>query len=350
MLVSLFVRFSLSYQVGLDISLLPSYEEAKAVFLDESGKSIPDVLTFVKEKGVNYIRTRLFVNPAPGGDTCQDIAYVIKWAKRVKGAGLSFMLDFHYSDSWADPGKQTKPSAWRSVAADSLPSQLYTYTKDALNQFKSAGVSIDSIQIGNEITNGMLWNDGRIGVWSESYNTNAQWTRFLAMLTQCSKACREVFPSAQIIVHTEKSGDVETTRRYYTKIKSIDYDVIGLSYYPFWHGTIDMLDSVLKMLASEFSTKSVIIAEVAYCYNQAGMPSDGKYKMPWPATEAGQAQFTKDFVNAVKGFSQVKGAFWWFPEETYSPIRRISTDLHRGFFSNRNGKVLAALNEYVKLK
>jgi arabinogalactan endo-1,4-beta-galactosidase len=349
MLLSLLLARSLSYAVGADISLLPSYEDAKAVFLDESGKAIPDVLAFVKEKGVNYIRCRIFVNPS-GTDTCQTTAYVVKWAKRVKAAGLSFMLDFHYSDTWADPGKQTKPGAWRSIAADSLPQELYTYTKQTLTEFKSAGVAVDSIQIGNEITNGMLWNDGRIGVWSESYNTNAQWTRFLAMLQQSAKACREVFPAALLVVHTEKSGDVETTRRYYNKIKTLDYDVIGLSYYPFWHGTLDMLEQVLKVLASEFSTKQVFIAEVAYCYNQAGMPSDGKYHMPWAATEAGQAQFVKDFSKAIKAYSQVKGAFWWFPEETYSPNKRITQDLHRGLWSNRNGKLLPAFDEWVKLK
>jgi arabinogalactan endo-1,4-beta-galactosidase len=274
---------------------------------------------------------------------------VLSWAKRVKSAGLSFMLDFHYSDSWADPSKQTKPSAWSSLAASSLPGQLYTYTKDVLTQFKSGGVTPDSIQIGNEITFGMLWNDGRVSARSDSYNTDAQWNRFLSMLTQCSKACREIFPSAQIIVHTEQSGDVETTRSYYSKIKSIDYDVIGLSYYPFWHGTLDMLEKVLTMLNTEFSSKSVIIAEVAYCYNQAGMPSDIKHTMPWAASESGQAEFTKDFVKTIKAHSNVKGAFWWFPEETYSPNKRISADLHRGLFSNRNGKVLPALAEYVKM-
>jgi arabinogalactan endo-1,4-beta-galactosidase len=350
MLFCLILGYCLSYQVGADISLLPSYEDAHATFLDENGKAIPDVLKFSKERGLNYIRCRIFVNPGSSeADVCQSTSYVISWAKRVNAAGLQFMLDFHYSDTWADPGKQTKPSAWRSIAADSLAKQLYTYTKDTLTQFKDAGITIDSIQIGNEITNGMLWNDGRIGVWSESYNTQAQWDRFLAMLTQSAKACREVYPSAKLIVHTEKSGDVETTRRYYDKIKSIDYDVIGLSYYPFWHGTLAMFSDVLKMLAADFSSKQVIIAEVAYCYNQAGIPSDGKYSLPWAASEDGQAQFVKDFSKTIKGYSQVKGAFWWFPEETYSPSKRISGDLHRGLWSNRNGKLLAAFNEWVKL-
>jgi arabinogalactan endo-1,4-beta-galactosidase len=331
---------------GADVSWLTEMEKAGYKYYNTNGRET-ECMTLLRDLGINSIRLRVWVNPENGWCNKNDLL-VKAW--RAHNLGMRIMIDFHYSDTWADPGKQTKPAAWRSIAADSLPGQLYTYTKDALSQFKTAGVSIDSIQIGNEITNGMLWNDGRVSISSGEYNSNTQWTRFLAMLTQCSKACREVFPSAQIIVHTEKSGNVDGTRGYYNRLKAIDYDVIGLSYYPFWHGTLNMLESVLTMLSTDFPTKSVIIAEVAYCYNQAGMPSDTKYRLSWPATEAGQAQFTKDFVNSIKKFSQVKGAFWWFPEETYSPNRRISGDLHRGLFSNRNGKVLAALEEYVLLK
>jgi arabinogalactan endo-1,4-beta-galactosidase len=334
MFTTLLLARGLSFAVGADISLLPSYEEAKAVFLDEAGKQIPDVLAFVKEKGINYIRCRIFVNPS-GTDTCQTTSYVVKWAKRVKAAGVSFMLDFHYSDTWADPGKQTKPAAWLSIPADSLPKQLYTYTKETLTEFKTAGVTIDSIQIGNEITNGMLWNDGRVSPRTDAVG-NAQWTRFLAMLTQCSKACREIFPSALIVVHTEKTGDADTTRRYYNNIKSIDYDVIGLSYYPQWQGTLTQLGNTLKVLAADFPTKQVFIAEVAYSYVA-------------PDSEASQALAVKDFAKTIKAYPQVKGAFWWFPEETYSPNKRITPDLNRGLWNNRNGKLLAAFNEWVKI-
>jgi arabinogalactan endo-1,4-beta-galactosidase len=331
--------------IGGDMSLLPQYIDAKAIFKDINGNTINDPLAFFKNKGFNYIRCRIFVNPSLNTDTGQDTSYVVKFGKQVQEAGYKFMLDFHYSDSWADPGKQTKPSAWKNLATSQLPGQVYSYTKSTLETLKSGGVIPDSIQIGNEITYGMLWNDGRVGL-SGTYNTDTQWNTFLAMLSNASKACREIFPNAKIIIHTERSGDSSTTRSYYQKVANIDYDIIGLSYYPFWHGTISSFDSVLSMLESTFS-KEIMIVEVAYPFTQAGYPSDSKYSTSWAATAEGQADFTRDFVNVVKKHSRATGIFWWFPEETYSPSRQISGALHRGLFNNTNGYALPAIDEFV---
>jgi arabinogalactan endo-1,4-beta-galactosidase len=324
--------------IGGDLSLLPQYIDAKAVFKNSSGNTV-DPLPFLKGKGFNYVRCRTFVNPSLNTETGQDVNYVISFAKQVKSAGLKFMLDFHYSDSWADPGQQTKPSAWKNLAASALPGQVYSYTKSTLQSLKDAGITPDSIKIGNEITFGMLWNDGRVGVWDESWNTNTQWNLFYQMLGNASKACREVFSSSRIIIHTERSGDVESSQRFYQKMSDgkIDYDVIGLSYYPFWHGTLSDFDKVLSMFESSFSSKEIMIVEVAYPYNDWGYPSDSKYSKVYASTQQGQADFTKAFVAQVKKHSKVTSIFWWFPEETYSPNKKITTELHRGLFSNVDG-------------
>lgn len=343
------IRIVSSLGIGADISLLPEYQDAKAIFQDQNGKDI-DVLPYLKQKGFNYVRCRLFVNPSLNTETGQDLDYVIKFGKQIKSQGFDFLLDFHYSDSWADPGKQTKPSAWKNLGASQLPSQVYSYTKSSLQGLKDANVVPDMIQIGNEITAGMLWNDGRVGVWSEEWNTDSHWNLFLELLTQASKACREIFPNAKICVHTERSGDSESSKRYYDKLTNakIDFDVIGLSYYPFWHGTLSDLGTTLTMIQKNYPQKDVIIAEVAYPYNDWGYPDDSKYQKEYASTPEGQAQFTKAFVQAVKKYSNVKGIFWWFVEETYSPNRKITTDLHRGLFSNQNGKSLPALDEFVR--
>ena len=145
--------------VGGDISVLPKYEAQKATFFDKDGKSITDVLTFVKEQGWNTIRVRLFVDPSKDTDknVCQDLVFVKQLGKRIKDARLYLMLDFHYSDTWADPAKQWTPDQWKSLSDDDLYKKIYEYTKDCLEQMKEAGATPDLIQTGNEISYGMLW-------------------------------------------------------------------------------------------------------------------------------------------------------------------------------------------------
>ena len=145
--------------VGGDISMLPKYEEAGVVYKDKSGNTVSDVIAFFKQEGLNAMRVRLFVDPSKDNDkaVCQDIEYVKKLGKRIKDAGMKFMLDFHYSDTWADPGKQWTPDAWKSLSDTELAQKVYDYTKDCLQQLKSAGAEPDMIQTGNEISYGMLW-------------------------------------------------------------------------------------------------------------------------------------------------------------------------------------------------
>ena len=184
--------------VGGDISMLTKYEGAGVVYKDKDNKTVQP-LTFFKEQGMNAMRVRLFVDPSRDSDkgVCQDLDYVKALGKRIKDASMAFMLDFHYSDTWADPAKQWTPDAWKNLNDEQLCTKIYEYTKDCLSQMKEAGATPDFIQTGNEISYGMLW--GTEGSTANRCYTNspaANWTRFINLLKKAGQACREECPNA----------------------------------------------------------------------------------------------------------------------------------------------------------
>ncbi len=184
--------------VGGDISMLTKYEEAGVVYKDKDGNAVQP-LPFFKEQGLNAMRVRLFVDPSQDNDkgVCQDLNYVKALGKRIKDTGMAFMLDFHYSDTWADPAKQWTPDAWKSLNNEQLCDKIYEYTKDCLSQLKAAGATPDFIQTGNEISYGMLW--GTEGTNENRCYTNspaANWTRFInLLLTRKSSSTASAHPS-----------------------------------------------------------------------------------------------------------------------------------------------------------
>lgn len=305
--------------VGGDISLLPDYEASKTKYLDEKGNVIPDLIPWlVTECGWNTFRVRLFVNPKETGTdksgVVQDLAYVTSLGKRIKDAGARFMLDFHYSDSWADPSKQVLPEAWKScVTAEQKAERVYTYTKESLKHLVAAGATPDLVQVGNEITYGM------VGIKVMPYtHSGDDWDGLLTVLKSGCKAVREVCPEAKIIIHTERSGVPDQTEFYYNKAAALDYDVIGLSYYPFYHGNLATFRTTLSRLAAKFPDKEVQIVETAYPIQWWPGDATVDTRSTWPVKEGscdGQYAFCKDLINMLKDYQNVKGLFWWFPEE-----------------------------------
>lgn len=198
--------------VGGDISLLPSYEAKGAEYYDEAGAPIDDPLAFFASKGMNAMRLRLFVQPAhasaedKGQGVCQDLDYIVPLAKRVKQAGLRLLLDFHYSDSWADPAKQWTPRAWQGLDDETLADSLAQYTRRVLRRLKAEGATPDLIQTGNEISYGMLWGAASEGYANACYPSapSACWQRFASLLRRATEVCREECPEARIILHTER--------------------------------------------------------------------------------------------------------------------------------------------------
>lgn len=333
--------------IGADMSLLPTYLKAGAVYKDEYGNDVA-VLPFFREKGFNYLRVRLFVNPNPETAACQDLAYVQDLILAARSAGYRILLDFHYSDTWADPGKQFKPAAWTELDQEKLANRVYSYTKETLRTLMKNNAVPDMIQIGNEVTFGMLWDTARVDVWESQWNTTSQWNYFCRLLSLASKACREVCPDAWVMIHSDRGGDEVSAVRFFNQMQvyNVDYDIIGISYYPFWHGPLRQLKDCMDGLRMNFPEKKVNIVEVAFPYHEWGIDQNASYEPEYPATPEGQKQFFIDFIKTIKQCSNVNGFMYWFPEETYSPEKEI-LKLHRGVFDNWTGKALQVMGVFA---
>ncbi len=352
--------------VGGDISLLPSYEQYNTPYYDQNGSKISDVVSYVKEScGWNAVRVRLFVDPKERKSTehtgvVQDLAYVKKLGKRVKDAGMKLMVDFHYSDCWADPSYQEIPARWKSnTSNDVLADSVYTFTKNCLTELKAYGAEPDFVQVGNEISYGMLRrnNNDFVNPSQSKNSNNAGWARLSQLLNSGSKAVREVCPACQIVIHIERTEYSSYVANYYNYINDVDYDIIGLSYYPFWHNSLSKLGTTLNTLQSKFPDKPVQIVETAYFYQY--YPDDASYNFQstWPATEAGQLSFTQDLVAELLKHDNVNGLYWWFAEENgnggaswSASTLVIDSWLNRGLWNDNNHKALSALYELQKLR
>ena len=244
--------------LGADISFLPELE-ARGIKFSNNGVE-KDVIDILKDHGFNYIRLRLFVDPtndsgySPGKGFC-DLPHTLQMAKRIKKAGMKFLLDFHYSDTWADPGKQFKPAAWKYLSFDELAKKVFDYTTDVLNKLKAQGTMPDMVQPGNEINHGMIWPDG-----------NVQHLDQLAVLLNAGMAAvKKVDPSVVTMLHVALGGQNSESEYFIDNMinRSVTFDVIGESYYPKWHGTLQDLETNLDLLARKYN-KPVIVAEYSH--------------------------------------------------------------------------------------
>jgi arabinogalactan endo-1,4-beta-galactosidase len=350
--------------VGGDLSVLLKYEEQKATYLDKDGKAIADLLTFVKQQGWNTVRVRLFDDPSKDTDknVCQDLAYVKKLGKRIKDAGLYFMLDFHYSDTWADPGQQTIPKSW-SFYSWYVEQSVEKYTRDCLEELVAAGATPDLIQIGNEISFGMLWGfnlDGKYEEWNEGCHleatadwksyTDKNWNHFANCLNAASLVCREECPKAKIIIHTEQCANNPTLDvAFFNRIKQyeIDYDIIGTSYYPYYKGPLDNLDKGLTQLETNFPDKEIQIVETGYPSKWAVSGTTYDYTAVYPYSHEGQRRYTADLITMLNKHPKVNGLSWWYAEAN---AKGCTGSLKEGWynaslFNNETGRALPALYE-----
>lgn len=347
--------------VGGDISMLKKFVDSGAIYKDKDGKDV-EPYTFFKDQGWNAVRLRLFVDPTKASETqrkegaIQDLDYVIAMAKEVKTAGFKLMLDFHYSDTWTDPGKHSTPASWTGDAAQ-LANAVYTYTKESLKKLKDAGVTPDFIQPGNEITYGMMWPTAHI--WPGGGGQDGgTWDNFTSYLKNAIKACKEECQDAQIVIHTEMSKAENVTNFYseLAKYPDVQYDIIGLSYYPDYHNSLDVLGNTLTKLETNHANKKIMIVETGYGFEW--QLADKKYDFTsiYPTTEDGQKKFTKDLISLLNAHPNVNGLFWWYPEYTLNNIvfKDGSEDWSKNFtsgywnaalFHYKTGKALSALYE-----
>lgn len=330
--------------VGGDISLLSSYEAKGAEYYDEAGVPIDDPLAFFTSKGMNAMRLRLFVQPAhasaedKGQGVCQDLDYIVPLAKRVKQAGLRLLLDFHYSDSWADPAKQWTPRAWQGLDDETLADSLAQYTRRVLRRLKAEGATPDLIQTGNEISYGMLWGAASEGYAKACYPDapKANWQRFASLLRRATEVCREECPEARIILHTERvSVSQQQDNAHYAALSyfvarakeyQIDYDILGLSYYPYFHGALSELEGAIRLLESEASDKEVMVVETGYPYAWAVPGSTYDATSTWPYSAEGQRQFVDDLVTMLRRTrpSRASSGGLWRPTSGVSAPPRLS--------------------------
>lgn len=342
--------------VGGDISLLPEYEEAGAQYKTQEGDAIADLLPWLRKEGMNAMRVRLFVNPGdhkakyPGKydpNACQDLEYVTPLCRRIVDNGFDLMLDFHYSDTWADPAKQWIPESWRGLTDEQLYQKIYDYTKETLVSLKEAGVTPAFIQPGNEISYGMLWgmeDDPTSSLKKAFMGSDANWDRFGKLLRQAIKACREECPDAKIVLHTERVAQPNVLTNFYDQMEKldVDYDIIGLSYYPYFHGDMNTLDKALSTLQTRYPEKNIMIVETGYSYNWEVPGTTHDYSEKWAYSEAGQDAFAKDLVATLEKYDRVDGLFWWWMEyNAYGT--KLGGWYNAPLFNSLDGKATPAL-------
>ena len=296
------------FLTGGDISALPRLESLGAIY--GAGGKTGDVVRIMRDAGCTCFRVRLFVNPAMKDVVVQDLPYALALGQRIKAAGGALLLDLHYSDTWADPGHQAMPEAWKTLSFPALEQQVETYTAGVIRSFQDAGCRPDIVQIGNEITPGMLWPAGKI------HAPEGGWDRFTALLKAGVRGVRSPLiqdERVQIMLHVDCGGDVEKTRWFFDHIveRDVPFDLIGLSYYPWWHGDIAGLRENLAQTARRYG-KPIVVVETGYPWR----PHGETQHMDWPMTPAGQRQFLLDLVETVRATPDQlgRGVLWWYPE------------------------------------
>ena len=310
-------------QNGADVSWLPEIERAGSKFYDARGRKI-DPLVLMKQAGLKTARVRLWVQPS---DQRSSINEVLALAKRIKKAGLVFVLDFHYSDWWADPGSQTVPLAWQGLNHAQLETKIGEYTASTLERFALQKTSPQWVQVGNEIANGMLWPTGKLNTWSSE-----EFTRLTGLLNSASAAVRASAGKPKVMIHLETGGDSRKTASWLSNSLANNLtrpDAIGLSYYSQWGGPLSNLEKTISVVANDFNF-AVAIAETAYPNTRTSPTKQvlDAAKAPLPGfaiSPSGQAAYATKSCAVLRANAGAKslGVWWW---EGLSPNKSKLTD------------------------
>ena len=296
--------------LGMDASSVPSLEKSGVVYSDCDGNE-KDVYEILKENGINYIRVRVWNDPFDkngngyGGGNC-DIENAVEVGRRASKYGMKLLVNFHYSDFWADPGKQKAPKLWTGLDINEKSDKLYRFTRECLERLLNEDVDIGMVQIGNE-TNGAMCGE-------------YEWESIAKLMTAGARAVRQVCPNALAAVHFTNPEKAESFKLYAEKLAQygVDYDVFASSYYPFWHGTTENLSNVLSDIAEKYG-KKVMVAETSYAFSSSNtdfhnntVTSSTVFDKKYPFTYQGQADYVRDLVNAVVNKTKNGiGVFYW---------------------------------------
>jgi arabinogalactan endo-1,4-beta-galactosidase len=338
------------FVAGADLSHL-AFMESKGIAYREAGVA-GNAAEILRERGINCARLRLFTSSAAQAQAdpynyTNNLAYNLPLAVRIKAAGLQLLLDFHYSDTWADPSHQAKPSAWTSLSFADLKTQMRLYNSNCIQAFRTAGAMPDYVQVGNEITQGMLWPDGLVGGTNDTW---AQWSKLAQLMTNAIQGVRDASGTnmPKIIVHIDRGGDWGGTQWFFDKLtqQSVPFDIIGESYYPFWHGSLSNLNFCVTNAARRFN-KPVIIAETAFPWTNSYWTTN---VLGLPPTTNGQVQFVVALASALQldPAGPVMGIFWWGPE--YQRVKSVNTaGFHTTSFFDASGNVLPSASVFGQL-
>lgn len=295
--------------MGMDASSVPSLEAGGVKYYDYNGTET-DVYKVLAQNGINYIRVRVWVDPFDkdgngyGGGNC-DINTALEIGKRVTKYGMKLLVNFHYSDFWADPSKQQCPKDWEGLDIDQKAEKLYEYTKESLKLLKKAGVDVGMVQVGNETNGGKMSGE-------------TTWDNTAKLFSSGSKAVREVFPDALVALHFANPEKTSNYKNYSYNLDKygVDYDVFATSYYPYWHGSLENLSSILGYIAKTYN-KKVMVAETSYAYTPddtdfyGNTISDAEPIQPYAMTIQGQANLVRDVIDTVNGIEGGIGVFYW---------------------------------------
>jgi len=315
---------------GADLSTLLEVEANGGKFYDEG--VLKDPFEILSDYGFNAVRLRLWNDPyspdgvSYGAGTC-DYPVLLATAKRALAAGWDFLLDLHYSDFWTDPGKQFKPKAWADFNDEELADAVHDFTRDTLKKLKEDGAYPTMIQVGNEVTNGLLWPNGL----KPNYDNIAKF------ISAGIKGVREVDKDLPVMIHLDNGGNNELYRDWFDNYckRGEDFQVIGLSYYPFWHGSLEDLSNNMQDIAKRYG-KDLIVAEVSMGFSMEDYKDYEKLtdeerkgyatrhelaaKVPFPMTKEGQADFMAHFLNVIKNVPENKGCGFYYWEPCWLPV------------------------------
>ncbi len=295
--------------MGMDASCVPALEASGVKFYNYNGQE-QDVFQTLAESGVNYIRVRIWNDPFDdqgrgyGGGNC-DLSNAVTIGKRATKYGMKLLVNFHYSDFWADPGKQMVPKAWAGMTLEEKGNALYDYTVSSLNALKAAGVEVGMVQLGNE-TNGAMCGE-------------TKWPNIAALMGEGSRAVREIFPDALVTIHFANPEKAENYASYGNNLDyyGVDYDVFASSYYPYWHGTLENLTGVLTAINQKFG-KKVMVMETSYAYtaedtdfNGNTIADGGTTVKDYPFTVQGQATHVRNVIDTVAKIPGGIGVCYW---------------------------------------
>jgi arabinogalactan endo-1,4-beta-galactosidase len=290
------------YMIGADLSFLKQDEDRGARFKD-NGHARPGMVIF-KDHGYNWVRLRLFVQPTT---LPNDLSYTIAMARQAKSLGMKVLLDLHYADGWADPQKQPTPLSWQDMSHAELTKAVFIYTRDIIKTFDVAGVMPDMVQVGNEVINGMLWPDGRLP---------DHWDRFADLIKagiEGVKTGSGKGPVPPIMIHIDRGGDAKKTKWFFDNLlaRGVAFDVIGQSYYPWWHGSLLSLRENMQFMARAYR-KPIVVVEAAYNHQ---LTEYWDHMPPFPETPQGQKEFLEEVNRVVMATPDGlgMGVFYWEP-------------------------------------